>query len=167
MTENLPSRSSRHEQEGAATPAKKRRTWLWVLIAVLVVAAVGVAAFFLLGNKSKVAGLPASVPVANGEISNVIQGDSLVSFSVDVADAAAQEAVLKQFETAGYTKVGSSEAEGRSTYAFSKGDMNVTVVLSTEDGVHRVIYAAAGPGVGKGTAVIDDVQPQPTTPQSE
>jgi hypothetical protein len=86
-------------------------------------------------------GLPDSFQVATGEVANAVTtGEDGWSFSVTVNDANAQEAAVDKLTDDGYKVIGENEADGVKTYALSNGEINATVVLSTNGDDHLVVY---------------------------
>lgn len=87
-------------------------------------------------------GLPRSVPVVEGVISSQVslpeQGNW--SFSVEVADAGAQQATVRLMVDKGWELIGKNEASSHSTFALQKGPQNASVLFTDVDGKPNVLY---------------------------
>lgn len=70
----------------------------------------------------------------------VTTGENGWSFSISVDDADAQEAAVAKLTDDGYEVIGEDESDGVRTYALSNGEINATVVLSTNGDDHLVVY---------------------------
>ncbi|MFC4224362.1 hypothetical protein [Lysinibacter cavernae] len=115
------------------------------LPAALALAASLLAGGALAGCTSTDSGLPEGMPsgfkAATGEVSNAVTtGDNGWSFSVTVSDAEAQDAAIKRLTDDGYEIIGENEAGDTRTYSLSNGEINATVVLSTNGDDRLVIY---------------------------
>lgn len=155
MTEEMPSRMERHSQEAPAKRSeqaakKSSKTWIWIVVGVVVAAAIGAGVYFgFFANKSAVEGLPASVPVATGDVVNLAKQEELVTFTVEAENEAAQKAVLEDLPKSGFTLESSNEMEDGNIYAFSGDGINLTVRLRAEGDKYFVDYAASGANVGE------------------
>lgn len=88
-------------------------------------------------------GLPSSVQVVDGTVSNAVKGkDKNWSFTVTVADADAQQAAVAKLKSEGFSEIGHSTAGETKTVAMKNGKtgINATLLLTKRDGKYLVVY---------------------------
>ncbi|MFF1573666.1 hypothetical protein ACFVWR_13010 [Leifsonia sp. NPDC058292] len=88
-------------------------------------------------------GLPGIVQVEQGTVSNAVVGSGKSwSFTLTVPDAAAQKAAVVKLKDAGFRELGSNKTDASTTYSLAnaKENINATLLLTTRDGRHLVIY---------------------------
>lgn len=87
-------------------------------------------------------GMPESVSVADGTVSDAVSEKRNWSFVLTVADEAAQKAAVSALTRDGFTKVSTSSSKIARTYALTnaKDGTNVTLVLTERNGKPAVVY---------------------------
>lgn len=86
--------------------------------------------------------LPSTVVVPDGDVSNQVSkpDEGNWSFSVVVADAAAQKAALDEMLEEGWEIVDQNEGAEESVYALKREKQNASVKFTTIDGEPAVVY---------------------------
>lgn len=87
-------------------------------------------------------GLPETVSVTEGKISNAVSSKGSWSFVLTVADKAAQDAAVAKLKDDGFSQIGTSSSEVARTYALrnKKDGTNATLVLTKRDGKPAVVF---------------------------
>lgn len=94
-------------------------------------------------NTNTPKGLPEAVVTVPGDVSNAVTPDkNNWSYTVEVADAKAQQEAVTKLKDNGFKVLGEAEAEGRKTYSLTneKENINATLVLAKEGKKYLVIY---------------------------
>ncbi|GAB3580657.1 hypothetical protein GCM10027406_20530 [Leifsonia lichenia] len=87
-------------------------------------------------------GMPETVSVTEGTVSNAVSSKGSWSFVLTVADEAAQKAAVTTLTGDGFTQVGTSSSDVARTYALKnkRDGTNVTLVLTMRDGKPAVVF---------------------------
>lgn len=87
-------------------------------------------------------GMPETVSVGDGTISNAVTAKDSWSFVLAVADTAAQDSAVTTMKSNGYSEVGTSTSATARTYSLrnKKDGTNATLVLTKRDGKPVVVF---------------------------
>lgn len=93
-------------------------------------------------------GMPESVSVGDGTVSNAVTSKKSWSFVLTVADDAAQKAALAELKDTGFVEVGTNSSDTARTYALrnKKDGTNATLVLTKRSGKPVVVFNIVAAG---------------------